>query len=176
MTFQVAPPKKTPFDLVKQFDAMRQQGAGLSGSTYGNSYGGPQVGQLHQRAGSLGGFSAPRYGGGNGHYQGDGHDHSGGKGLVSYGGKQISAGLRRYADALSGMGLRFTSGYRDPAHNARVNGSKTSNHMKQGRHGALDFVGSEKQMQAGAAWAKANGAREVLIHNAGSGQHLHVAW
>ena len=27
-----------------------------------------------------------------------------------------------------------------------------------------------------AAWAKANGAKEVLQHNAGTGFHLHIAW
>ena len=76
--------------------------------------------------------------------------------------------------------LRHTSGYRSPEHNARTPGaSKTSYHMQrdaQGNSRANDYVGSAKDMAAAGAWAKSNGAREVLIHNAGTGQHLHIAW
>ncbi len=70
-------------------------------------------------------------------------------------------------------GLRFTSGYRDPAHNRAVGGVPNSWHTK-GR--AIDFSGSAKDMANGAAWARSNGANEVLVHNVGSGQHLHAAW
>lgn len=70
-------------------------------------------------------------------------------------------------------GLRMTSGYRDPQHNAAVGGVKNSFHT-QGR--AVDFGGSAQAMAQGAAVARRLGAREVLIHNAGSGVHLHVAW
>ena len=34
----------------------------------------------------------------------------------------------------------------------------------------------ERLMNQATEWARANGAREVLIHNAGSGQHLHAAF
>lgn len=76
-------------------------------------------------------------------------------------------------------GLTETSGYRTPEHNAEVNGVPNSYHTQMddsGNSRAYDFVGSAADMQNGAAWAKANGATEVLLHNAGSGQHLHIAW
>lgn len=122
------------------------------------------------------------------HAGGDGHNHggggggglSGGKGgsptgnLVSWGGYQFDSGVVGYLQRLqAATGLKVSSGYRSPSHNKRVGGVPNSNHLT-GR--AADFSGSSKQMQAGAAWARANGAREVLIHNAGSGMHLHVAW
>lgn len=76
-------------------------------------------------------------------------------------------------------GLKHTSGYRDPKHNAEVGGVPNSWHTQLGADGvsrANDYVGSVREMQNAAAWAKAHGAKEVLIHNVGSGQHLHVAW
>lgn len=78
-------------------------------------------------------------------------------------------------EKLFGNRLRFTSGYRDPAHNARVGGVPNSLHMNAANP-ARDYAGSAKDMFEAAAWAKQNGAREALVHNAGSGQHLHVAW
>ena len=96
--------------------------------------------------------------------------------LVNWRGRQIDESVMDKAEALARAfpGLRLTSAYRDPKRNAATPGaSKTSWHMK-GR--AVDFGGSAKDQQAGAAWAKANGAREVLVHNAGTGQHLHAAF
>lgn len=96
-------------------------------------------------------------------------------GLVNFQGRQIDASVLRYANDIARMfpQLRFSSGYRDPAHNQRVNGSPTSWHLK-GR--ALDWSGPAQYMQAAKQWALSNGAREAMIHNAGSGTHLHVAW
>lgn len=96
-------------------------------------------------------------------------------GLVNFQGRQIDASVLRYANDIARMfpQLRFSSGYRDPAHNQRVNGSPTSWHLK-GR--ALDWSGPAQYMQAAKQWALQNGAREAMIHNAGSGTHLHVAW
>lgn len=76
-------------------------------------------------------------------------------------------------------GLRETSGYRTPEHNAEVGGVPNSYHTLQDQDGnsrAFDFVGSEADMQAAMAWARANGASESLTHNVGSGFHLHVAY
>lgn len=69
-------------------------------------------------------------------------------------------------------GMRFTSGYRDPARNKAAGGVKNSKHLT-GQ--ASDFVGTEEEMQQAAAWAKARGAK-VLVHDSGSGRHLHVEW
>jgi hypothetical protein len=69
-------------------------------------------------------------------------------------------------------GLRFTSGYRDEKRNAAAGGVKNSKHLTGE---ATDFVGSEEEMQAAAAAAKAQGAK-VLIHDSGSGRHLHIEW
>lgn len=69
-------------------------------------------------------------------------------------------------------GLRFTSGLRDPAHNASVGGVKNSKHLT-GQ--ASDFAGSKEEMARAAEWAKARGAK-VLVHDSGSGLHLHIEW
>lgn len=69
-------------------------------------------------------------------------------------------------------GLRFTSGYRDPKRNAAAGGVKNSKHLT-GQ--ASDFVGTEEEMQQATSWAKARGAK-TLIHDSGSGRHLHIEW
>lgn len=68
--------------------------------------------------------------------------------------------------------LRFTSGYRDPAHNARVGGVRNSGHTRGEK---VDLVGTPQQMRDAAAWAVANGGKP-LIHNSGSGLHLDISW
>lgn len=94
--------------------------------------------------------------------------------LVSWGGYQFDESVLPRMQELAGrFGLRVSSGYRDPDRNRRAGGVPNSNHLT-GRAG--DFVGSAKAMHEAAAWARANGAREVLVHNAGSGMHLHVSW
>lgn len=72
-------------------------------------------------------------------------------------------------------GLRVTSGYRSPAHNASVGGVQNSYHTRGSKNnpGAVDLVGSNKAMAKAAADAKKKGY-SVLIHNAGSGLHLHI--
>jgi hypothetical protein len=94
--------------------------------------------------------------------------------LVSYQGRLVDSAILdkvKYLD--ENFDLRFSGGHRTPQRNAEVGGSATSYHLS-GR--AADFVGSAVEMRRGYDWARANGAREVLIHNAGSGTHLHVAW
>jgi hypothetical protein len=104
---------------------------------------------------------------------------AGSKGLVSWSfngpTKQIDGAVLPYFQAMVRQfpGLSFSSGYRDPEHNRRVGGVPNSWHLR-GRAG--DFVGPMNIMRTAQAWARANGAREALIHNAGSGLHLHVAW
>jgi hypothetical protein len=94
--------------------------------------------------------------------------------LVTYAGRQFDSAVVdkiRYID--ENFALTVTSGYRTASQNAGAKGSNTSYHLS-GRAG--DFGGSRSEMDKAAAWATANGAKEVLIHNAGSGLHLHVAW
>lgn len=69
--------------------------------------------------------------------------------------------------------LRISGGHRTAARNSAVGGVPNSLHLT-GR--AADFVGSSQDMRAALSWARANGAREALIHDAGSGTHLHVGW
>lgn len=94
-------------------------------------------------------------------------------GMPGWGG--LKPDVQGYASAVltEFPGLRFTSGHRDPVHNARVGGVPNSAHIT-GR--AADFVGTARQMYDAAAWAKLHGARHVLVHNAGSGMHLHIEW
>lgn len=86
----------------------------------------------------------------------------------------LTDSAKQGTQALMGQfgGLRFTSGYRDPARNAAAGGVKNSKHLT-GQ--ASDFVGTEAEMQRAAAAAKAQGAK-VLIHDSGSGRHLHIEW
>lgn len=100
---------------------------------------------------------------------------AGGLNLVEWNGHRFDRSILGQLQHLAATfpGLRVTSGYRDPARNAQVNGVKNSRHLT-GR--AVDLVGDAKTMQAAAAWAKQNGIPEVLIHNAGSGTHLHLGW
>lgn len=162
-----------PFALAKQFDQMRS-GAGMaaptaqpitySGSISQSPSGGAQPAfqgpQAHGATGAIG--NALRLAG------------------TAAAGAASDWGSRTTGFQQAFPSLRQTSGYRDPERNARTPGaSPTSYHMQrdaQGNSRANDYVGSAKDMSAAAAYAKANGAKEVLIHNAGTGQHLHVAW
>lgn len=69
--------------------------------------------------------------------------------------------------------LRVTSAYRTVAHNDQVGGVKGSRHT---RGQAVDLVGTELAMRRAAALARELGAVEVLVHDTGTGRHLHVAW
>lgn len=95
--------------------------------------------------------------------------------LVDLGGYKVASKVLPHLQQMSSMfpGLKITSGFRDPDHNAAVGGVANSRHLSGE---ATDWVGSQKDMQNALAWAKNNGAVEALIHDAGSGWHLHVAW
>lgn len=90
-------------------------------------------------------------------------------------------GVGKHFDELERLfpGLRFTSGYRSPERNAQVGGVPNSWHTKLDDFGharAQDYVGTSADMNAGAVWAKSQPYQEVLIHDVGSGLHLHVAF
>lgn len=81
--------------------------------------------------------------------------------------------------------LRITSTYRTPEHNREVGGVPNSWHtkgrgktiaQKLRRPAATDLVGSMQAMLDAQAWCRANipNLEENLIHNAGSGVHLHL--
>lgn len=87
---------------------------------------------------------------------------------------KLTAGAQTQVQSLMGQfpGLRFTSGYRDPARNAAANGVKNSKHLS-GQ--ASDFVGTEAEMKAAERAAQAMGGK-TIIEDRGSGRHLHVSW
>jgi hypothetical protein len=168
------------FDLVQQFDKMRQ-GLGTGGGGIGRPQENPKVirayrdqalqQQRAQQAQAMRSFAPAAPSGGGGAAVGP---YNGKLDLVDWGGKKFHRSIVPFLqDFHSRFGtLRVSSGYRDPQHNARVNGVKNSRHLL-GR--AADFSGSMKDMQAAAAWARARGV-QTLIHNAGSGTHLHLEW
>lgn len=76
--------------------------------------------------------------------------------------------------------LTLTSGRRTAARNAAVGGSRRSYHLR-GR--AVDAVGPPDVLRRAATFARTDrvgsrctGPEEVLVHDNGSGLHLHVAW
>lgn len=141
------------FNLVKQFDAMRN---GITGPP-----------SARPRPPEPFGDSADTFSGGVG-----GPRARTGK-LVDFRGYQFDEGFAPFVSAMASKfpGLRVSSGYRSPAQNKAVNGVTNSLHLT-GQ--AADMSGSAADMQAAAGWAKSQGYR-VLIHNAGSGMHLHVS-
>ena len=77
------------------------------------------------------------------------------------------------------FGLRVSSTYRTPAQNAAAGGVPNSSHTRgtPSNPGAIDLVGSGGAMQAASRYAAERlGPIENLIHDAGSGLHLHLAF
>jgi hypothetical protein len=75
------------------------------------------------------------------------------------------------------FGLSITSGYRSPAHNAAVGGVPNSlhTHGSPANPGAVDLVGP--RMQEARAWAGSHlSLKELLVHDVGSGLHLHLGF
>lgn len=167
-------PDFDPFTVAKQFDQLRSSMGGGAAPfvmpqpkpiTFGGTVPGPAK-------------AAPLPAG---HSPGDGHNHGpapafdgGAVGSSDWGSK-----TQAFQQQMGGE-LRHTSGYRSPEKNAKTPGAaKNSYHMQQDKAGnarANDYAGSPAAMQRGAAIAKQMGAKEVLIHNAGTGMHLHIAW
>lgn len=91
-------------------------------------------------------------------------------------GSRDTVGIWNYL--ASRFNLRKTSGYRSPAHNAAVGGVANSSHTRgtPSRPGAIDLVGPMGAMQAASRYAARFKPIENMIHDAGSGLHLHLAF
>lgn len=95
-------------------------------------------------------------------------------------GSGASGGIPAAAAAVMAAvaGLRYNSGYRTPEHNREVGGVEGSWHTKGNANqpGAVDLGGSEVAMANGLTWAQTNiaGLDEAMIHDVGSGRHLHL--
>lgn len=77
------------------------------------------------------------------------------------------------------FGLTPSSGYRSPAHNAAVGGVPGSlhTHGTPSNPGAIDLVGPLSAMRAASAYAARKWSPiENMIHDAGSGLHLHLGF
>lgn len=68
------------------------------------------------------------------------------------------------------LGLRITSGYRDPEHNKKVGGAPRSYHLF-GQ--AYDVAGDATAMQKFYQWAKGSG---LFVEAIDEKDHIHVAW
>ena len=156
------------FDLVKQFDAMRgQYSAPLTSASA--TYGRQAIG------GTRGAYGASQGGAQGGLQDGDGWDVTpdASTGRVKYEGFEFDpkfvSNVRKIKETFPQ--LRVSSGYRDPEFNRQINGVPNSLHLT-GR--AVDFSRSARDMQNAAGFADRLGLR-YLIHDAGSGMHLHVS-
>lgn len=75
------------------------------------------------------------------------------------------------------FGLHITSGYRNPQHNAAVGGVPNSlhTHGSPSNPGAVDLGGA--RLAAARAWAASHlSLKELLVHDVGSGLHLHLGF
>lgn len=68
---------------------------------------------------------------------------------------------------------RVTSGRRSVQENRAAGGMANSHHLT-GR--AVDLVGPPGYLEAVLDYVRTLSPAEALIHDAGSGRHLHVAW
>lgn len=85
---------------------------------------------------------------------------------------EFDARVREIADRV--RGLSQTSGGRNEERNRQVGGSPESKHLTKYAGGmAVDFAGSTAEMAAGAELAHELGLWFV-IHDKGSGNHLHL--
>lgn len=93
------------------------------------------------------------------------------------GGCKQSSTRQAVRAALTARGLRHSSGDRTPAQNSAAGGVSNSDHLStKCETWADDYVGTAGQMRAGKAYIEGRyKLKQVLIHDAGSGMHLHVA-
>jgi biotin carboxyl carrier protein len=102
----------------------------------------------------------------------------GGAGGNGFGGA-VGGTMKKAMQVANKFGLRYSSGYRTPQHNAAVGGVPNSlhTHGTPANPGAVDLVGPLGAMQQALAYARAKfGLQEGLIHDVGSGLHLHLGF
>lgn len=103
----------------------------------------------------------------------------GGSGGGSWGGGSGVNTLAIQKTLAQWFGLSASSGYRSPSHNAAVGGVANSlhTHGSAGNPGAIDLVGPLDSMKAASLYAAKNlHPIENLIHDVGSGLHLHLGF
>lgn len=100
---------------------------------------------------------------------------NGAKKHTAYNGSDYQTRLNHAQTIANLFHLRITSGYRSAAHD-RAQGRNYHSFHEDGL--AFDMVGTMAEMRKGAEWAsKRNDLfQEVLLHNEGSGLHLHLAF
>jgi hypothetical protein len=102
-----------------------------------------------------------------------------GKNSFSGGCKQAALRTEIEREVPKRFSLRVGSGDRSPAHNAQVGGVEDSDHLStKCETWARDFNGASAQLYAAKAWLEAtygSKLKQVLVHDVGSGLHLHVA-
>lgn len=87
--------------------------------------------------------------------------------------KMTQAAIKAFQKAKE-YNLRYTSGYRSPAHDKAVGGTGNGDHT---RGLAADFAGSYANMDKFGKWAKASGLfRWVGWQVADHYDHVHVSW
>lgn len=93
-------------------------------------------------------------------------------------GSGTTKGTLSIANRLAKMfGLRITSTYRSPSHNAAVGGVPGSlhTHGSTANPGAVDLAGPN--LAGARAWAASHlNLKELLVHDVGSGLHLHLGF
>jgi hypothetical protein len=95
------------------------------------------------------------------------------------GGGQATGTLKTAQKVASMFGLRISSTWRDPAHNRAVGGVEGSlhTHGSMSNPGAVDEVGPVGQMMAALAWVQSHlSLKEAMVHDVGSGLHLHMGF
>lgn len=94
------------------------------------------------------------------------------RGLASVGGVQVDSAIAPTLEQIiSQFGVKPTSGYRDPAHNAQVGGAQNSDHLTGD---AVDFSGSPSALSA--LYKYAQGRFPYVEPMAQAKDHVHISF
>lgn len=95
------------------------------------------------------------------------------------GGKPVDGTMGKALAVARKFGLHITSAFRSPQHNAAVGGVEGSlhTHGSPSNPGAVDEVGPVDKMYQALAWARQHyQLAEAMVHDVGSGLHLHLGF